>query len=146
MTRISVAALLLILASGCAIDGPREPLAGRVVPCPCTVSELERLAEEHPGLVIHRDRDGARTRYHPGSFDGYRLFDPEVDPVAGNQCTYDSDGRLITAGPAAGTPDRVSPTRSVLGHWWFDVRPFRQLGWREYHRRGWAPISSADCD
>jgi hypothetical protein len=39
----------------------------------------------------------------------------------------------------------VSPERSVLGHWLLDVRPFRRLGWMEYHRRGWAPVSRSDC-
>ncbi|RUL87690.1 hypothetical protein [Tautonia sociabilis] len=140
-SRMLVTTLALTALPGCAAAGPRRPLADRVVPCPCAVGDLALLPAEHPRIAIDRDPDRATERYHPGARVSYRLFDPDTDPVAGNQCAYDASGSLIPSGPAAGTPDRVSPRRSLLGHWLLDVRPFRRLGWMEYHRRGWAPVS-----
>ncbi|QDV33477.1 hypothetical protein [Tautonia plasticadhaerens] len=145
MARIAAATVWLTMVLGCASPGRGLPLADRVVPCPCKVEGLARLPEQHTRLVVTLDRDRSTSRFHPGAFVTYRLFDPETDPVAGNQCAYDRGGRLISAGPAAGTPDLVSPERSVIGHWLLDVRPFRRLGWMEYHRRGWAPVSRSDC-
>lgn len=142
MLSVSIAAML----SGCAMPGNREPLSGRVIPCPCDLDELGTLPDAHPNVVISRDSDRATARYHPGSFVTYRIFDPATDPVAGNQCAFDDEGKLISTGPAAGTPDFVSPERSILGHWVVDVLPFRRLGWMEYHRRGWGPISRASCE
>lgn len=147
MTRLAIlCATLAAILSGCATPGNREPLDGRVIPCPCDLDGLGTLPDEHPQAVITRDSDLATSRYHPGSFVTYRIYDPETDLVAGNQCAFDAGGRLITHGPAAGTPDFVSPERSILGHWVVDVLPFRRLGWMEYHRRGWGPISRASCE
>ena len=42
---------------------------------------------------------------------------------AGNQCCYDKNGYLITDPPGAGTVDRISPERSVIGHFFADVLP-----------------------
>ena len=42
---------------------------------------------------------------------------------AGNQCCYDKNGYLLTDPPAAGTVDRISPERNVIGHFFADVLP-----------------------
>lgn len=152
---------ILPALSGCATIGPRavtpagwglrrstaaeQPLAGRVIPCPCTIDELERLPIDRPGVVIARDGSHATRNFHPGAARVYRIYDPDVDPVAGNQCAYDESDRLITDGPAAGTPDLVSPEVSKFGHFTRDILPFLRLGWREYHARGWAPVSDPSC-
>ncbi|MEW4567596.1 hypothetical protein AB1L88_06975 [Tautonia sp. JC769] len=147
MTRIAAAIALLAWLPGCAgLAGHREPLEGRVVPCPCDLDGLAFIPAGHPRAIISRDSDLSTARYHPGAFVTYRVFDPDTDPKAGNQCSFDRDGRLIPAGPAAGTPDFISPERSVLGHFVVDVLPFHRLGWMEYHRRGWAPIALAPCE
>jgi hypothetical protein len=145
MARIAASMLVLLLLPGCMVPGPDRPLPDRVIPCPCEVGELPLLPEAHPRVVISTDHPRSTARFHPGAFVTCRIFDPETDPVAGNQCAYDLEGRLIPEGPAAGTPDLISPERSLLGHWMLDVRPFRRLGWMEYHRRGWAPVSRSDC-
>lgn len=147
MARIAAASALLLWLSGCAsLPGHREPLAGRVIPCPCDAEELAVIAADHPRAIISRDSDHATARYHPGAFVTYRVFDPDTDGMAGNQCSFDRHGRLIASGPAAGTPDFVSPERSLLGHFFVDVLPFHRLGWMEYHRKGWAPIARVSCD
>lgn len=67
--------------------------------------------------------------YHPNAAFGIRSKTLTVSG-AGQQATYDADGRLITGGISAGTPDRVSPLKSILGHHAADVRPYdlaRQL-------------------
>lgn len=147
MARIAATAgvLLMMMASGCASVEHRPTIADRVVPCPCSIEELEQLGRQRPGIVIDRDGDRTTRRFHPGAMAVYRIFDPQTDPVAGNQCGYDASGRLITGGPAAGTPDYISPERSRLGHAIRDVAPFLWLGWESYHDRGWAPVSSGDC-
>jgi len=133
------AVLMTAVGAGCSSRNAR-PLAERVVPCPATIHGLDALAARRPNLVIREDGERAIDRYHPGAARVFRLFDPDADPIAGNQCAYDHFGHLITQGPAAGTPDLVSPERSLLLHWLRDVRPFHRLGWREYHRQGWAPF------
>lgn len=48
-------------------------------------------------------------------------------PTKGNhaqQCCYDDQGRLMTALPAAGTPDYVSNDSSMRGHFNHDLRPW----------------------
>lgn len=42
---------------------------------------------------------------------------------AGNQCCYDKNGYLITDPPGAGTVDKVSPERDIIGHFFCDVLP-----------------------
>ena len=42
----------------------------------------------------------------------------------GNQCTYDSKGKLLTSPPAAGSVDWFSPTYDKGLHWDHDVAPF----------------------
>lgn len=145
MARLTALTIWLTTILGCVMPGSDRPLADRIVPCPCEVEGLAELPEEHPKVIISRDRNRSTSRFHPGAFVTYRVFDPATDPFAGNQCAYDTGGRLIVTGPAAGTPDLVSPERSVLGHWLLDVRPFRRLGWMEYHRQGWAPVFGSDC-
>lgn len=132
---------------GCAHEVRRAapaPLADRVIPCPCTLDGLGSLKSERPSLLVRRDPQRASRRFHPGAAHVFRLFDHDLDPVAGNQCSYDDSGRLIPDGPAAGTPDRCSPERSKLGHALRDVIPYLRHGWSEYHKRGWSPVSADD--
>jgi hypothetical protein len=139
--------LLFCLAAlpGCALPGKGQPgptsLSQRVIPCPCDLDGLAELAESRPSVVVRRDSDLAAQKFHPGAVDVYRVYDPAIDPVAGNQCSYDEFGGLIPDGPAAGTPDLCSPEFSIRAHFFKDVLPFMRLGWHKYHRKGWAPVS-----
>jgi hypothetical protein len=79
--------------------------------------------------------------------------------MPGQQCTYDRNGRLITAGAGAGTPDAYAPNFTnrlqgttiprLLGyqshtHW--DVKPFDADGmtWQEY-QQVWTPNNGNGC-
>jgi hypothetical protein len=86
--------------------------------------------------------------FHPGADSSYRIYDPAKDRLAGNQCTYSKDGRLITDGAGAGTPDYFSSEASVVDHFLIDVLPFIIHGndWQWYHQDpGWKPYSCPDC-
>jgi hypothetical protein len=61
--------------------------------------------------------------YHPNAAYGIRSKKP-TPSGAGQQAMYDKNGKLITGGLSAGTPDKVSPHKSVLGHRDADVKPF----------------------
>jgi hypothetical protein len=77
--------------------------------------------------------DARLTGLHPGAFHELRWV-PD-DGLARQQCTYDRQGRLITGGFGAGTPDLLSPTADLNGLPWgnviihhdADVLTFRQL-------------------
>jgi len=71
--------------------------------------EPERIPfpEFHPGAAVE-----IRTRKLDGT-------------LSGQQCCYDAEGRLITGGLAAGTPDRISPSVGRIGHYWEDVKSFQ---------------------
>lgn len=148
--RAMMTCLAATFLSGCA--SPRaastDPttLGKRVVPCPCDMGRLWAMADYRPGLVVSRDCDATARQFHPGATHVYRLYDPAVDQVAGNQCSYDEGGRLIRSGPAAGTPDLCSPEYSLTRHVKLDVMPFLKLGWAKYHRKGWAPVSEPELE
>ena len=66
----------------------------------------------------------ANQTYHPGAKWEMRSSNYFG---AGQQCTYSSNGMLITSGLAAGTPDRQSASflnGFYLGHYFSDVSPF----------------------
>ena len=126
--------------------GP-PPLRDRVIPCPCTVHELH-------GIVALRTEDPSWSvsRYHPGATSCSRICRPSKDCYAGNQCCYDANGNLITHGAGAGTPDLFSVACDVRlwsEHVLHDVAPYEGCmsipKWREYHRKGWAPVSDPSC-
>jgi len=74
-------------------------------------------------------------KYHPGaSYDLRSTSRRRYYRGAGQQCTYDSNGKLITHGVGAGTADRVAPTGGVIdalvgGHGSSDVQP-AEWAWR----------------
>ena len=127
---------------------PRVPPGwfNRIPLCPCNVATLKAIAgTEDPKqgrLKVSQDPSDAVKTFHPGAVQCWRMW--YSSDAAGNQCCFDRIGNLITSGPAAGTPDMVNPD-NLLGHYTFDVKPFMDLGWREYHRRGWAPLSDPKC-
>lgn len=106
--------------------------------CPCDVETLKAMKAK--GVEVSQDPPVALDLHWPAT-ECYRIW--YATDVAGNQCCFDENGKLITHGSGAGTPDRYNP-RFLLHHFMFDVLPFSKMGWEEYHRRGWAPISE-DC-
>lgn len=111
--------------------------------------------------------------FHPGADQDLRFYggkapDTEHFPMAGQQATY-YEGKLITDGPGAGTPDLVSAkarppyTPFAKDHGEFDVVPYNLLveaeeqgleeqglidqpAWLLYHELGWAPKNLPDAE
>ena len=122
--------------------------------CPCTREEIEQLDN-------FEESNQFLQTYHPGADTGYRSTEPtkivsEKDPsreplMAGQQCTYDKEGNLITDGEAAGTPDAFSPNSGLLefvgyslNHMEWDVEPSEAMSLEEYHQT-WTPNNGNDC-
>ncbi|GIW85436.1 MAG: hypothetical protein KatS3mg107_1096 [Gemmataceae bacterium] len=61
--------------------------------------------------------------YHPNAEYGIRSKTPTASG-AGQQAMYDKNGKLITGGLSAGTPDKISPVKSRVEHIIIDVTPF----------------------
>jgi hypothetical protein len=62
--------------------------------------------------------------YHPGAAYDLRTKDPTKYGGHGQQCTYDKNGKLITHGPGAGTPDFGSPNATPNVHKKEDYLPY----------------------
>jgi RHS repeat-associated protein len=131
---------------------PIPPLHQRMVPCPCTIDDLQSLRDA--GFMVIEDNPDNLDLFHPGAAHGFRIIAP--GETAGNQCNYDGAGDLITVGPGAGTPDFFSP-QGLWGtglHTIVDVLPFLNFefsnpgfGWVYYHGAGvgWEPYSDPKC-
>jgi hypothetical protein len=90
------------------------------------------------------------TKHIKGYHDGAAVCmrSTPVASGAGQQCCYTATGQLITGGSAAGTPDMVSPGKSVIRHWWKDVRPFnwcKKAGLISEYLKGWPPNNGNNC-
>jgi hypothetical protein len=142
------------------VDGPfpHQPVPfgfGHVPQAPLDQSTVQKLLDEQkdreaqgippaPGMLLIKQDDQTITDiFHPGAKYNYRLW--YAGSVSGNQATYDANGKLITGGGAAGTPDLFNPEHVVL-HLAADVAPFGALQglpspWAAYHLCGWAPIN-----
>lgn len=118
------------------------------------LDEAERYNKDNPGWYLppklpscpltNPDKDGVKigdgwgsegaTAWHPGAAECFRS-DPSVFKYLtvlgpGQQCCYDTDGKLITEGPSAGTPDRanVSLGERPAFPWFGDYIPNWPLG------------------
>jgi hypothetical protein len=107
--------------------------------CPCDEAEFERMKQG--GAKVKADDPGMVERFHSPAEKCYRVW--FANDVAGNQCCFDANGKLINQGPGAGTPDMYNP-RFIGMHFFVDVLAFSMLGWKKYHEQGWGPISE-DC-
>lgn len=139
--------------------------------CPCTEDEIiqQRIinAKSYPLTPSNAAERQLEMSYHPGAKGFYRSAAPEeyrpegrndLYPLRpGQQCTYDENGRLITHGPAAGTPDAYGSNATdsyfftsigkgkISGlHRTWDVDTYKKLGWREYHKI-WKPNNGNSC-
>lgn len=109
-----------------------------VIPCPKTLLELKHLHDSHPDLIeLSQDPANVAEQFHPGAGSVWRV--KIIGMVSQNQCAYDHQGRLITTGVAAGTPDYFS---DLLSHLLCDVLQYKLSDdWQDYHNNGWAPIN-----
>ncbi|MEO0808406.1 MAG: hypothetical protein AAFY33_19070 [Cyanobacteria bacterium J06643_4] len=112
--------------------------------CACTEEAIEKDSRfESSNFML--------GKYHPGAASGYRSEEPTefissdgTKMYPGQQCTYDEKGDYITHGPAAGTPDKVSPNYSIRGHYREDTVPWRNMGYEEYNKI-WQPNNDNGC-
>ncbi|MCU0500079.1 MAG: putative Ig domain-containing protein [Anaerolineae bacterium] len=106
-------------------------------PCPCTRTQA---AEDR---THWRESSFNLNFYHPGAAVTFRSRG--VTQVRGQQCAYDQNGNLITAGSGAGTPDFYAPGGIYqLQHIHYDVEPYEALGWRIYNQY-WVPSRAVGC-
>jgi len=143
--------------------------------CPCTEDEIIQQrkinAKSYPLTPSNAAERQLEMSYHPGAKGFYRSAAPDeyrpegrndLYPLRpGQQCTYDENGRLITHGPAAGTPDAYGSNATdsyfftsigkFIGkgdfsglHITWDVDTYKKLGWREYHKI-WKPNNGNSC-
>lgn len=116
---------------------------GVLPPCPCTFS----VARRHPDFEFSRLNNLFTSTYHRGATDQVRSKNGHASIPGtghGQQCTYDSRGRLITHGPGAGTPDVWSPNVSFLKHREYDVKTYDLLGSNIYVQY-WKPNKGVSC-
>lgn len=152
---------LLIGLMTSVVSSTQEPGWSTSLPdCPC------RNPDEQ-GITMNdgwaRDK-GDIGYYHPGAQICFRSY-PYTLTSAGKscqQCCYNAKGLLIKKGSGAGTPDKVSTcagedkwgdmiTRyaGLAGHYWKDVRPWKQAGapenaWKRYNVY-WIPNPGKNC-
>lgn len=124
--------------------------------CPCTAPDAEGMVAGD-GWAVDK---GDIATYHPGATVCYRSY-PYVETPAGKsgqQCCYDQEGKLITRGSGAGTPDMASTCSGedeqgrmrlrwagLFGHYRKDVRPWKKAGgWKTYNE-GHPPNQGAGC-
>lgn len=128
--------------------------------CPCRNPDFKGI-KLNDGWA--KDK-GNLSKYHKGATASFRSY-PAIKTSVGNscqQCCYDANGNLITAGRAAGTPDKTSACNGenkygvmrvrffgLIGHYFRDVRPWNKLmkkdtsGWQTYNI-SWLP-SQGKC-
>lgn len=110
-------------------------------PCPCTYSEAKNKGKTSYPEGEWTDFGKADQQYHYGASKETRWTPVEMGKP-GQQCTYDAEGKLITGGLAAGTPDQVSPgkilTPDPVFHFIIDVIQWSSLPCEEYLKE-WQP-------
>ncbi|MBI4931972.1 MAG: hypothetical protein HY841_14525 [Bacteroidetes bacterium] len=103
------------------------------------------------------------TFFHPGATTSFRSYPYVVTYIngkkfkSGQQCAYDEKGKLIITGPAAGTPDKSSPSIGenkkgllkinvfrVMKHVKYDSSPWKAEEWATYHKF-WPPDKGINC-
>jgi hypothetical protein len=126
--------------------------------CPC-FSPGDKLDD---GWAIEK---GDLSKFHKGATTSFRSY-PAIETSAGKsgqQCCYDENGKLITSGQAAGTPDRIGTCKGenekgivrlrilgLPGHFKNDVKPWKQfmqedsIGWKKYNSI-WVPNTGKSC-
>lgn len=104
------------------------------------------------------------TFFHPGAVASFRSYPYTLTRIdgkkfkSGQQCAYDKNGKLISVGPAAGTPDKFSPAMGenkkgllkvniflVSKHIKYDARPWKKLNSQEYSTH-WPPDKGMNCE
>lgn len=83
----------------------------RLPACPCNYQDAQDLANSICNNGVWVDCGDASQVFHYGAAKEVRWL-PDDENSSGQQCTYDTEGLLITHGIAAGSPDIISPATS----------------------------------
>ncbi len=128
----------------------KKPWYEPLPPCPCTYKEAQDSAKRAGSGWL--DCGAASQTYHYGATNEVRWAGKSGDP--GQQCTYDSNGDLITSGIAAGSPDKVSPQTcgdlswnmvvNVPQHYKNDVYPYGNVPCSDY-LKDWPSNNANKC-
>lgn len=155
--------LLLFITSSQTIyaQNPKHNWQTKLPDCPCMAPDKEETVL-NDGWA--KDK-GDINKYHKGASSSYRSYPPVKTEFgkSGQQCCYDENGRLITSGSGAGTPDKISTCRGenkkgtmklrlagIAGHIKKDVKPWNKLikensnGWATYNKE-WVPNNGKNC-
>jgi len=118
--------------------------------CPCTLADLRNvLGGTQDPVGIWELENSASQTFHYGARYEARWVPGDEAGLAGQQCTYDTEGDLITAGIAAGSPDRFSPGTHDDPSYWVgahaatDVSPWYVISCESY-LAGW-PSNAEQC-
>jgi hypothetical protein len=129
--------------------------ADKIPVCPLLANQAEERFNDCRG-VAWAQSNSLLGIYHPGAAFSVRSAEPTyityqtlLGPIRyghGQQCTFNTDGELITSGRGAGTPDFFSPATSsgFILHLIYDVLPWWFLGDEEY-KRYWIPNGGGSC-
>ena len=141
-------------------DNSNEIWYSKLPPCPCENPDKNGI-KLNDGWAIDK---GNINKYHYGANVSYRSypFTKTNGGKSGQQCCYDINGKLITEGSGAGTPDIVSTCKGedengkmkirilgILGHLHKDVSPWKKAGgvnggWLKYNLI-WRPDNRNGC-
>jgi hypothetical protein len=119
----SVSKKLDVYVSGCLDGGTQWEFKIRGCPtnwyselpdCPCNYSQVQALGQTSSPNGRWEACGNADPDFHYGATFEARWL-PAVEGWPGQQCTYTANGKLITKGIAAGSPDKVSP--GACGPW-----------------------------
>jgi len=122
--------------------------------CPCNYDDI--IEESNSLCTKGVWRKCGKTEfldiYHYGAQFEARWI-PIDDDAPGQQCTYDTDKKLITGGVAAGTPDKDAPGgcgTSIFdldpGHYFKDVKPWEGEKSCVNYLKEWVPNDGLICD
>jgi RHS repeat-associated protein len=96
--------------------------------CPCRLACVKPFftwGALNPDPSVWNNPSTWTFGYHPGAT--WSMRSKPSSSGAGQQCCYDSNAKLITHGPGAGTPDKSSPDANnwgAGGHQSVDVLPY----------------------
>ena len=107
-------------APGGPYDPKPSPWYEELPDCPCNIPMNSNGCPDESG-VGGDWTSPEKTRHKGGSWE---IRSMPSSSGAGQQCVYDSAGKLINAGSGAGTPDMKSLSGNKIGHIIFDLLPW----------------------
>lgn len=125
----------------------------KLPPCPVKEEKCKQSSQFEPD-GLSKSPNFLLQVFHPGAYSSYRskpqdfFVNENFISRISQQCTYASNGNLITKGPGAGTPDFAAGntdstdlreiSKALDYHNRTDVKTWCALGWQEYNKT-WVP-------